>query len=67
MNVIGQPRPIVILGPTAGGKSELAVSLAQRLNGQIIGADSMQVYRHMDAGTCQTACAQLRQCKSRIT
>lgn len=50
---MGQPRPIVILGPTAGGKSELAVALAQHLNGQIIGADSMQVYRHMDAGTAK--------------
>ena len=39
-------RPIVILGPTGGGKSELAVALAERLdrgNGQIISADSMQV------------------------
>jgi tRNA dimethylallyltransferase len=46
-------RPIVILGPTAGGKSELAVRLAEQLNGQILGADSMQVYRHMDAGTAK--------------
>lgn len=46
-------RPIVILGPTAGGKSELAVRLAENLNGQILGADSMQIYRHMDAGTAK--------------
>lgn len=46
-------RPIVILGPTAGGKSELAVRLAEKLNGQVLGADSMQVYRHMDAGTAK--------------
>jgi len=58
---MGQPRPIVILGPTAGGKSELAVALAQQLNGQIIGADSMQVYRHMDAGTAKPS-AHLRRC-----
>jgi len=47
------PKPIVILGPTAGGKSALAVALAQQLDGQIIGADSMQIYRHMDAGTAK--------------
>src|SRR5690606_15006226 len=49
------PRPIVIVGPTAGGKSELAVALAEALGGQIINADSMQVYRHMDAGTAKPA------------
>jgi len=47
------PRPIVILGPTAGGKSELAVGLAEAVGGQVIGADSMQVYRHLDAGTAK--------------
>lgn len=46
-------RPIVILGPTAGGKSELAVALATRLDGEIISADSMQIYRRMDAGTAK--------------
>jgi tRNA dimethylallyltransferase len=46
-------RPIVILGNTAGGKSELAVALAERLDGEIISADSMQVYRHLDAGTAK--------------
>ncbi|QDU72486.1 tRNA (adenosine(37)-N6)-dimethylallyltransferase MiaA [Mucisphaera calidilacus] len=46
-------RPIVILGPTAGGKSELAVRLGEALGGEVINADSMQVYRHMDAGTAK--------------
>ncbi len=46
-------RPILILGPTAGGKSELAVAVAERLGGEVLGADSMQVYRHMDAGTAK--------------
>ncbi len=54
------PRPVIILGPTAGGKSELAAQLAVRLGGQVIGADSMQVYRHMDAGTAKPD-ARLRQ------
>ncbi|MFA9479686.1 tRNA (adenosine(37)-N6)-dimethylallyltransferase MiaA [Phycisphaerales bacterium AB-hyl4] len=46
-------RTIVILGPTAGGKSELAVALAEQLDGEVLGADSMQVYRHLDAGTAK--------------
>jgi len=42
---------ITILGPTASGKSELAVRLAQKFNGEIISADSRQVYKGMDIGT----------------
>ncbi|MGH9870660.1 MAG: tRNA (adenosine(37)-N6)-dimethylallyltransferase MiaA [Candidatus Polarisedimenticolia bacterium] len=44
---------LVVLGPTATGKSELAVRLARRLGGRVINADSMQVYRGLDAGTCK--------------
>lgn len=47
------PRPIVLVGPTAGGKSDLAVALAEALGGEVIGADSMQVYRGLDAGTAK--------------
>ena len=42
---------IVILGPTASGKTELAVSLAHMHGGEVISADSRQVYRRMDIGT----------------
>lgn len=42
---------LIILGPTASGKTKLAVALAQQLNGEIISADSRQVYRHMNIGT----------------
>jgi tRNA dimethylallyltransferase len=45
--------PVIILGPTAVGKSALAISLAQKTNGEIISADSMQVYRGMDIGTAK--------------
>ncbi len=44
---------IVILGPTASGKSALAMSLAQRIGGEILTVDSMQVYRGMDIGTAK--------------
>ena len=42
---------IVILGPTASGKTELAINLAYQLKGEIISADSRQVYKNMDVGT----------------
>ena len=42
---------LVITGPTASGKTRRAVALAQRLNGEIISADSRQIYRGMDIGT----------------
>ena len=42
---------VVVLGPTASGKTKYAVSLAERLGGEIISADSRQVYRGMDIGT----------------
>lgn len=54
MPSIGNPPPlIIILGPTGVGKTELALHLAGRLNGEIIGADSRQVYRYLDIGTAK--------------
>lgn len=46
-----RPKIVVILGPTAVGKSALALELAGRLDGEIVNADSQQVYRYMDVGT----------------
>jgi tRNA dimethylallyltransferase len=46
-----KPKIIVVLGPTASGKSALAVKLAKKINGEIISADSRQVYKGMDIGT----------------
>jgi tRNA dimethylallyltransferase len=46
-----KPKVVVILGPTASGKTALGVKLAQIFNGEIISADSRQVYRGMDIGT----------------
>jgi tRNA dimethylallyltransferase len=45
------PKLIVVLGPTASGKSDFTVELAKKFNGEIISADSRQVYRGMDIGT----------------
>jgi tRNA dimethylallyltransferase len=46
-----QPRILVVAGPTASGKSNLAIRLARGFNGEIVSADSRQVYRGMDIGT----------------
>jgi tRNA dimethylallyltransferase len=46
-----KPKIVIVLGPTAVGKSEVALELAGKLNGEIVNADSQQVYRHMDIGT----------------
>lgn len=46
-------RLVVVAGPTGTGKSELALDLAQRLDGEIVNADSMQLYRGMDIGTAK--------------
>ena len=46
-----KPKIIVIVGPTASGKSNLAVSLARKFHGEIVSADSRQVYRGLDIGT----------------
>jgi tRNA dimethylallyltransferase len=46
-----KPKLVIILGPTAVGKSELALELAAEMNGAIVNADSQQVYRYLDIGT----------------
>lgn len=47
-------KPLIVLtGPTAVGKTELSIELAKKINGSIISADSMQVYRHMDIGSAK--------------
>lgn len=44
---------VVLTGPTAAGKTKLSIALAKAINGEIISADSMQVYRHMDVGSAK--------------
>lgn len=46
-----KPKIIVILGPTASGKSDTAIELAKKFNGEVISADSRQVYKELDIGT----------------
>lgn len=63
MNNSSLPKIIIICGPTGVGKTGFAIRLAQRFGGQIVGADSMQIYRYMDIGTAKpTAEEQARVC-----
>lgn len=57
---------IILLGPTCVGKTGLSILLAQSLNTEIISADSMQVYRHMDIGTAKPSPAQLKAVKHHL-
>ena len=50
---MNKPKVIVIAGPTASGKSNLAIELAKQINGEIISADSMQIYKEMNIGTAK--------------
>ena len=54
------PKVIVIVGPTAVGKTELSLEIAQHLDAEIINADSMQLYRGMDIGTAKVPVEQRR-------
>ncbi|MBQ1966126.1 MAG: tRNA (adenosine(37)-N6)-dimethylallyltransferase MiaA [Clostridia bacterium] len=48
-----KPLVVVIVGPTASGKTRLSIELAKRFGGEIVSADSMQIYRRMDIGTAK--------------
>jgi tRNA dimethylallyltransferase len=53
-----RPPVVVVTGPTASGKTPFAIEIARRLDGEIVNADSMQVYRWMDIGTAKATPAQ---------
>ena len=51
--MISKNYPLAIIGPTASGKSEVAVALAKKINGEVVGLDSRQIYEGMAIGTAQ--------------
>lgn len=57
---------IAIVGPTASGKTALSVSLAERINGEIISCDSMQIYKEMDIGTAKPTADEMRGIKHHL-
>ncbi len=52
---------VVLIGPTAVGKTDLSLSIAREFSGEIVGADSMQVFRYMDIGTAKPSIEELQQ------
>ena len=60
---MNKPMVIVIAGPTASGKTKLAVELAKRINGEIISADSMQIYKEMNIGTAKVTSEEMQNIK----
>lgn len=60
LSSVAVPSPLAIVGPTATGKSELAVRLALELGGEVVNADAMQLYRGMDIGTAKIPVAERR-------
>ncbi|KKD53900.1 MULTISPECIES: tRNA (adenosine(37)-N6)-dimethylallyltransferase MiaA [Paenibacillus] len=53
MTVASKPKLLVLVGPTAVGKTKLSIEMARQFDAEIISGDSMQVYRHMDIGTAK--------------
>ncbi|WP_404381977.1 tRNA (adenosine(37)-N6)-dimethylallyltransferase MiaA [Knoellia locipacati] len=56
----GGPLVVAVVGPTASGKSDLALRLAETVGGEVVGADAMQLYRGMDIGTAKLSLAERR-------
>lgn len=57
---------ILICGPTGIGKTSFAINIAKRFNGEIIGADSMQIYKHMNIGTAKPDSDELEQARHHL-
>ena len=57
---MSKPLVIVICGPTASGKTALSIELAKRINGEIVSADSMQVYKDMDIGSAKVTAEEMQ-------
>ena len=58
-----KPTVIVICGPTASGKTALSIELAKRINGEIVSADSMQIYKDMDIGSAKVTVEEMQSIK----
>lgn len=56
-----KPKVVAIGGPTASGKTALSLAVARRFGGEVISADSMQIYRGLDVGTAKATAAEQAQ------
>lgn len=57
---MAKPKVVVICGPTASGKTALSIQLAKIINGEIVSADSMQIYKDMDIGTAKVTTEEMQ-------
>jgi len=57
---VKKPKVLVVVGPTASGKTALGVALAKKLDGEIISADSMQIYKYMNIGTAKVTLEEMQ-------
>jgi tRNA dimethylallyltransferase len=64
--LVHRPEIILVAGPTASGKSEVALLLAEQIGGEIVSVDSMQVYRGMDIGTAKPSAADRRRVRHHL-
>ena len=55
-----KPKVIVICGPTASGKTALSIELAKKIDGEIVSADSMQIYKDMDIGSAKPSAEEMQ-------
>ena len=56
----GRIKVVAVVGPTASGKTRLAVDLALKFNGEVVSSDSMQIYKRMDIGTAKPTVSEMR-------
>ncbi len=61
-----KPLVIVVLGPTASGKTSLGIKIAEKFGGEIVSADSMQIYENMDIATAKPSAAELARVKHHL-
>ena len=61
-----KPTVLVIVGPTASGKTRLGINIAKDLNGEIISADSMQIYKGLDIGTAKATIEEQNEVKHHL-
>lgn len=66
MNTDSKIQLAVVAGPTASGKTGLAIEIAKAFGGEIVSADSMQIYKYMDIGTAKPTADEMKQCRHHL-
>ena len=61
-----KPKIVVIVGPTASGKTKLSIELAKRIDGEVVSCDSMQIYKEMDIGSAKPTIEEMQGIKHHL-